>query len=44
MPHSKTCISGNSFLEGNFPGGILLVDLLKKKVWGIMSKVSLSVR
>lgn len=31
MPHSKTCVSGNSFLEGSFSGDILLVGLLKKE-------------
>lgn len=28
----KTCVSGNSFLEGYLSGDILLVGLLKKNV------------
>lgn len=44
MPHSKTCISSNSFLEGYLSGDVLLVGLLKKNGWGITSKVSVSMR
>lgn len=44
MPHSKICISGNFFLEGNLSGDFLLVGLLPKNVLGIMDKMSLRMR